>query len=96
MNTLAQLVDSNNPTALSLGLAENVADYYAQPLEITLVPTGSLGEQLPALDTAKPLALAITAVAAVLVFGLKWPMLRVLTVCAALGATAAALGLPVA
>ena len=56
---LARLLDANDRTALSLGLAENVADYYAQPLDITLRHTGSLGEQLPPLDTAPDLAIML-------------------------------------
>ena len=59
VNTLAQLVDSKNRTALSLGLAENVADYYAQPLEISLIPTGSLGNELPPLEAAPDLAIML-------------------------------------
>ena len=86
-------------TAAVVGVIANLAVFFATHTLFTDthdIHTGPLRITLPALDTAKPLALAITAVAAVLVFGLKWPMLRVLTVCAALGATAAALGLPVA
>jgi chromate transporter len=43
----------------------------------------------------RPVAAALTVAAFALVFGLRWPMLRVLAVCAGLGAVAALAGLPV-
>ncbi|WP_288338304.1 hypothetical protein [uncultured Gordonia sp.] len=50
--------------------------------------------QLPDLATWQPVSTAITVIALVLIFRFKWPVLRTLGVCAALGAAAAVAGLP--
>ncbi|MCH2161389.1 MAG: glycosyltransferase family 39 protein [Phycisphaerales bacterium] len=59
VNTLAELAGETPCNALSLGLADDVASYYAQPRNITLVPTGSLGNALPDLASAPDLAIML-------------------------------------
>jgi chromate transporter len=54
-----------------------------------------LSIELPDLSTPRPVALAIAVVAAFLVFRLKWSVLRVLGVCAAMGLAAGLAGLPI-
>ncbi|MFI6024700.1 hypothetical protein [Amycolatopsis magusensis] len=76
----------------------NLALYFALHTlfaQTRLWSAGPLHLTLPALDTFRPVAAVLTVLALVLVFGLRWPMLRVLLVCAALGAVAAFAGLPV-
>jgi chromate transporter len=51
--------------------------------------------ELPDLSTLRPVALGITVVAAVLIFRLRWSVLRTLGICAALGLIAGLSGLPV-
>jgi len=48
---------------------------------------------VPELASVQPVAVVIALVAAVLVFRLRWSVLRTLGVCAALGALAGVLGL---
>ena len=50
---------------------------------------------MPDPATVRPVPLAIAAVAAVLLFVARWPVLRTLAVCAALGLAAGLAGLPV-
>ena len=50
---------------------------------------------LPDPTTLRPVPLGIGVAAAVLLFAVRWPVLRVLGVCAALGLTAGIAGLPV-
>ena len=56
---------------------------------------GPVHVELPELASLRPTALAITVVALVLVFRLRWSVPRTLAVCAGLGLTAAVIGLPV-
>jgi chromate transporter len=85
-------------TAAVVGVIANLALYFAIH---TLFATsnvhriGPLHLTLPDLTTFQPVAAAITAIAVVLIFIRKWPMLRTLATCAILGVVAAALGLPV-
>ena len=51
--------------------------------------------ELPDLTTLRPVALGIALIAAVLIFRLKWSVLRTLGVCALLGLAAGLAGLPV-
>jgi chromate transporter len=51
--------------------------------------------ELPDLSTLRPVALGITVVAAVLIFRLRWSVLRTLGICAVLGLIAGLSGLPV-
>ncbi|MDI5975725.1 chromate efflux transporter [Amycolatopsis magusensis] len=85
-------------TSAVVGVIANLALYFALHTlfaQTRLWSAGPLHLTLPALDTFRPVAAVLTVLALVLVFGLRWPMLRVLLVCAALGAVAAFAGLPV-
>ncbi len=59
------------------------------------VTTGPLHLEVPRWSSWQPVAVAIAAVAAVLLFRVRWSVLRTLGVCALLGLAAAAVGLPV-
>ena len=84
-------------TAAVVGVIANLALYFAFHTlfaETTTVRWGPVNLQLPDLTTWQPVSTAITVIALILIFRLKWPVLRTLGVCAALGATAAVAGLP--
>ncbi|MEU4411026.1 chromate efflux transporter [Streptosporangium sp. NPDC023963] len=75
-------------TAAVVGVIANLALYFAQHtlFAATRVHTwGPLHVQLPEAATVNVVALVITAAALVMTFALRWPMLRILGVCAALG-----------
>ncbi len=85
-------------TSAVVGVIANLGLYFALHTLFGAITTAHFGPVqlgLPELDTFKPVAAAITVAAAVLVFRLHWPVLRVLAVCAALGAAAAVAGLPI-
>lgn len=85
-------------TAAVVGVIANLAVYFATHTlfaEVRLWEFGPLGVQLPEWATLRPISLAITGVALVLAFALKWPVVRVLLACAALGLIAGVAGLPV-
>jgi len=85
-------------TAAVVGVIANLALYFAIHTLFADTSThqaGPLRFTLPDLTTFQPVAAVITALAVVLIFAVKWPMLRVLAVCAVLGAGAAVIGLPV-
>jgi chromate transporter len=85
-------------TAAVVGVIANLAVYFAvHTLFATSRPWrwGPLRLELPEPASLRPTALAITVVALVLVFRLRWSVPRTLLVCAGLGLTAALLGLPV-
>ena len=85
-------------TAAVVGVIANLALYFAvhtlfattQPLHL-----GPLRVELPELASLRPVALAITMAALVMVFRLRWSVPRTLTVCAGLGLAGALAGLPV-
>ncbi|MFI6310713.1 chromate efflux transporter [Nocardia fusca] len=84
-------------TAAVVGVIANLGLYFTLHTLFTdthTITTGPLQLQLPDLTSIQPLAIAITAVAAVLAFKLNWSMLRILGVSAALGLAAALAGLP--
>ncbi|WP_199818554.1 chromate transporter [Streptomyces sp. NRRL F-4474] len=84
-------------TAAVVGVIANLALYFAEHALFTDVDEKALGPvtlALPDLSTLRPTALAITVIAALLVFTLRWSVLRTLGVCAALGLIAALVGLP--
>jgi chromate transporter len=86
-------------TAAVVGVIANLALYFAVTTlfaRTITVDGGPLALHLPDLATLRPVPLAIAVVAAVLLFGIRWPVLRVLGVCAALGVIAGLAGLPVA
>ena len=55
---------------------------------------GAASIELPVLDSLRAVELGIMVVAGVLLFRLKWSVLRTLGVCAALGLVAGLVGLP--
>lgn len=84
-------------TAAVVGVIANLALYFALHTLFTtsqLHRAGPLHLNLPDLTSFRPVATAITAIALILVFALRWPMLRVLATCAILGTAAAVAGLP--
>ena len=85
-------------TAAVVGVIANLAVFFALHTlfaDTTTVGFGPGQLVLPVLDTVRPVQLAILAVAAVLLFRLRWSVLRTLGVCAALGLLASLAGLPV-
>ncbi|MET9021908.1 chromate efflux transporter [Actinopolymorpha sp. NPDC004070] len=78
-------------TAAVVGVIANLAIYFATA---TLFASshpydwGPLHLNLPVVTTLKPVALVIGAIAMVLTFKLRWPVLRTLGVCALLGLAA--------
>jgi chromate transporter len=80
-------------TAAVVGVIANLAVFFALHTlfrETTTWGWGPIGLELPELATVKPVSVAIAVVAAVLLFRLKWSVLRTLGVCAALGLAAGA------
>jgi chromate transporter len=85
-------------TAAVVGVIANLGLYFAIHTLFSgnrTVTDGPLHLEIPDPATVRPVPLAIAAVAAVLILKLKWSVLRVLGVSAALGLTAALAGLPV-
>ncbi|WP_030210698.1 chromate efflux transporter [Streptomyces sp. NRRL S-87] len=84
-------------TAAVVGVIANLALYFAEHALFTDVDDKNLGPltlALPDLTTLRPTALVITVIAALLIFKLRWSVLRTLGVCAVLGLGAALVGLP--
>ena len=84
-------------TAAVVGVIANLGVYFAVHTlfrETTTVEAGPLHLQLPQLDTTRPVPVVIAMIAAVLIFKVKWSVLRLLGVCAGLGLIAGLLGLP--
>ncbi|MET9572693.1 chromate efflux transporter [Streptomyces virginiae] len=84
-------------TAAVVGVIANLALYFAEHTLFTDVADKSFGPvhiALPDLATLRPAALAIAVIAALLIFKLRWSVLRTLGVCAVLGLGAAVVGLP--
>jgi chromate transporter len=84
-------------TAAVVGVIANLGVYFAVHtlFDDTLdVDRGPLSFELPDLTTLRPVPLAIALVAAVLIFRIKWSVLRTLGVCAVLGLAAGLAGLP--
>ena len=85
-------------TAAVVGVIANLAVFFAIHTLFSGVTSHDLGPvhlALPDLGTARPLAFAILAVAAALLFWRGWSVLRTLGVCALLGLAAALVGLSV-
>jgi chromate transporter len=85
-------------TAAVVGVIANLAVFFAVHTLFSGITETDLGPAhlaLPDLSTPRPLAFAILAVAALLLFRRGWSVLRTLGVCALLGLAAALLGLPV-
>jgi chromate transporter len=66
---------------------------FAVPFPVVVLSVLAL--QLPNLTTPRWVAIALTGLAAVLLFRLRWSVLRTLGVCAVLGLDAGLAGLPV-
>ena len=85
-------------TAAVVGVIANLAVFFALHTlfsETTDVSWGPVHLELPVLTSVRWLSVGIGAVAAVLLFRLRWSVLRTLGVCAVLGLAAAAVGLPI-
>ena len=85
-------------TAAVVGVIANLAVYFALHTLFERTSEHSWGPihvTLPQLDSVRPLAVAITAAAAVMIFPLRWSVLRTLGICALLGLGAALTGMPV-
>ena len=81
-------------TAAVVGVIANLGVYLAvHTLFRETTKVGAL--ELPDISTLRPVALAVALVAAVLIFRLRWTVLRTLGVCAVLGLAAGLAGLPV-
>jgi chromate transporter len=75
-------------TAAVVGVIANLAVYFAVHTLFDVTSTRSWGPvhvTVPSLSTVRPAQSVIAALAAVLIFRLRWPVLRTLGVCAALG-----------
>lgn len=84
-------------TAAVVGVLANLGLYVAAHTLFDMTGTaggGPLHLQLPDLDSLRPVPAAIAAVAAILVFRLRWPTLNVLSMCAGLGLVADLADLP--
>jgi chromate transporter len=85
-------------TAAVVGVIANLAVYFAVHTlfsETRRSTTGPFDLELPDVSSIRPTAVALLAVACVLVFRLRWSVLRVLGTCAALGLAAGLVGIPV-
>ena len=83
-------------TAAVVGVIANLAVFFALHTlfsETTAVEWGPMSFELPVLSAVKPFSVAIAVLAAVLLFRLKWSVLRTLGICAALGLVAGLVGL---
>ena len=77
--------------AAVVGVIANLAIYFAIHTLFRDVSTKTWGPvqlQVPDLGSLKPLSLAVAAVAALLIFRVKWSVLRTLTACALIGLAA--------
>jgi len=85
-------------TAAVVGVIANLAVYFAVHTlfsETRAVDWSALVLEVPVLGTLRPVAVAIALIAAVLIFRLKWSVLRTLGICALIGLAAGLAGLPV-
>jgi chromate transporter len=86
-------------TAAVVGVIANLGVYFAVHTlfsDTVAVDGGPLSLELPVLTTLRPVPLVVALVAAVLLFRVKWSVLRTLGVCAVLGLVAGLAGLPIA
>jgi chromate transporter len=84
-------------TAAVVGVIANLGLYFAVNTlfaETTTITTGPLNLQVPEWDTVRWVPAAIAIIAGVLIFKVKWSVLRVLGISAALGLVAGLAGLP--
>jgi chromate transporter len=86
-------------TAAVVGVIASLAVFFAVHTlfaETSDLSWGAVQIEVPVLDSVRLLSVAVGSVAAVLLFRLRWSVLRTLGTCAVLGLGAAAAGLPVA
>ena len=84
-------------TAAVVGVIANLAVYFALHTLFARTSTLSAGPlrlELPQLTSLRPVAVTIALLAAVLLFRVKWSVLRTLGACAAVGLIAGLTGLP--
>ena len=84
-------------TAAVVGVIANLGVFFAVHTlfsETRTLEASVLSIEVPELASFRPVSLAIAVVAAVLVFRLRWSVLRTLGVCAVLGLAAGLAGLP--
>jgi chromate transporter len=81
-------------TAAVVGVIANLSLYFALHTLFGETRNGPLAIELPVFDSVRPVSLVVAVAAAVMIFRLRWSVLRTLGVCAVLGLMAAALGLP--
>lgn len=84
-------------TAAVVGVIAHLAVYFAVHTlfaDTRRITTGPLDFELPDLSSIRPTAVGLLVVACVLVFRLRWPVLRVLGTCAAVGLAAGLVGIP--
>jgi chromate transporter len=77
--------------AAVVGVIANLAIYFAIHTlfgHVRSLTWGAVRLQLPDLGTLKPLSLAVAVLAATLIFGLRWSVLRTLGACAVVGLAA--------
>ena len=85
-------------TAAVVGVIANLAVYFAVHTlfaDTVRVERAGLQVDVPVLASLRPVSLGIALVAAVLLFRVRWSVLRTLGVCAAFGVAAGLAGLPV-
>jgi chromate transporter len=85
-------------TAAVVGVIANLAVFFALNTlfdEVVRHDAGPLHVDVPVLTTLRPFAVAVAVLAAVLLFRLRWSVLRTLGLCAIVGLVAAALGVDV-
>jgi len=81
-------------TAAVVGVIANLGVYFAvHTLFAEMRPVGLLALELPDPTSLRPVVLGIALIAAVLIFRLRWSVLRTLGVCALLGLAAGLFGL---
>jgi chromate transporter len=88
----------NGITAAVVGVIANLAFYFAVHTlfsDASVAVWGPFHLLVPDIDSFRPLALVIGVLAAVMIYRLKWSVLRTLGACALLGLTAGLIGLPV-
>jgi chromate transporter len=85
-------------TAAVVGVIANLGVYFAVHTlfaETRAVDWPALAVEVPVPGSLRPVAVAIALIAAVLIFRLKWSVLRTLGICALIGLAAGLAGLPV-
>ena len=84
-------------TAAVVGVIANLAVYFALHTmfgEVSISEWGPVSLDVPDPASVRPVALIITLAAALMIFRLRWSVLRTLGVCALLGVAAGVAGLP--